>query len=59
MLKIKGLGLAQDLNPSSDVCGCVVSLLGKENSVSNNDEDSEEDASISALMRQLMLKCVI
>ena len=59
MLKMKGLGLAQDLNHNNDVCGCFMLSQVKENSARNDDGDSEEDVYFSTRVRQLMLQGVM
>ena len=57
-LKIKGLVLDQHLYPNSDVHGFITLSRGKENLASDNDDNVEEDVSISAHVRQFTLQSV-
>ena len=58
VVEIKGLGLAQDLNPNSNITGYVIFSQRKEN-FSRNNVDDEEDASISVRVRHFILQKVI
>ena len=56
IVEIKGLGLAQDLNPNSSISGYVIFSQSKnidinESSLENNENNENEDATISIHIR--------
>ena len=57
VFKIKGLGLAQDLNPNSNTTGCAI--FYNEKNFASNGFDDDNDASISVWVYCFILQRVI